>query len=71
VEIPDGVIDLIFKFTDQYPQYTHIAMFSDGTGGFTWNYCQNQEIAERLTAGMKNTEVIKIEEGELHYPPFS
>jgi hypothetical protein len=35
-------------------------MFWDGTGGYTWYYCEDKRIAERYTAGMKNTEVIEI-----------
>jgi hypothetical protein len=62
MELPESVIQLILNFTARFPQYTHVAMFSDTWGGFEWFYCKDKAAAEKRTAGQKNTEVIAITE---------
>jgi len=61
-DIPQKIIDGILDFTDERPQFTSVAVRTDGIGGWHLQYCKSVHGAEQITGGQNNTLVINVTE---------
>lgn len=65
MELPEAIVNTMLAHVEKFPDTTHAAVIYDGLGGYEITYVTSKERAERLTAGMVNTEVVEFTDEEV------
>jgi len=64
LEIPDFIMEMITKVISEKPELNHVAVRTDGHGGWQMDYFKQRDGAEKLVEGRKQGtyEIVDVED---------